>query len=153
MKQGYTQIKDQAPAPRRAGQISHKVNTNMTDRLLLILAALGLVPIALSYGVIPTKSVTYLLGFPVEGINQTHVFRAIMGLYLANAAFWLIAAAKPQLQRPALWVLFLFMAGLAAGRILSILLDGVPGAALLFYLLAELIFAALALRQLRGNEH
>ena len=123
----------------------------MTERSLLILAALGLVPIALSYGLMPTASVTYLLGFPVEGVNQTHVFRAIMGLYLANALFWLVASTKPKLQRSALWVLFLFMAGLAGGRALSILLDGLPGAILVFYLIAELVFAALSLMLLLKN--
>lgn len=122
----------------------------MSDRLVLILAALGLVPIALSYGVMPSASVTYLLGFPVEGVNQTHVFRAIMGLYLANALFWLAGASRPNLTIPALWVLFLFMAGLAAGRILSIVLDGMPNGVLLFYLVAELFFATLALRCLRA---
>lgn len=121
----------------------------MSDRLVLVLAALGLVPIALSYGLVPSASVSYLLGFPVDGTNQTHVFRAIMGLYLANAAFWLMAAIKPELRRPALWVLFLFMSGLAAGRVLSIFLDGMPGIVLVFYLLAELVFAGLALLLLR----
>ncbi|WP_282045828.1 DUF4345 domain-containing protein [Roseibium album] len=126
----------------------------MTERMLLILAALGLVPIALSYGLVPSASVTYLLGFPVESVNQTHVFRAIMGLYLANALFWLIASTKPALQRSALWVLFLFMAGLAAGRLLSILFDGLPGGVLVFYLVAELVFAALSLKLLlKNNEH
>ena len=124
----------------------------MTDRLLLLLAALGLVPIALSYGLVTSASVTYLLGFLVEGTNQTHVFRAIMGLYLANATFWLVAAGKPALQRPALWVLFLFMVGLAFGRVLSIILDGMPGPILLFYLVAELFFAALAFVSLRRND-
>ncbi|WP_171210368.1 MULTISPECIES: DUF4345 domain-containing protein [unclassified Ruegeria] len=124
----------------------------MTDRMLLLLAALGLVPIALSYGLVPSVTVTYLLGFPVEGTNQAHVFRAIMGLYLANAVFWLIAAGKPELQRPALWVLFLFMVGLAAGRALSIMLDGMPGFVLLFYLVAELVFGVLAFVSLRRND-
>ncbi len=124
----------------------------MADRTLLLLAALGLVPIALSYGLVPSASVTYLLSFPVEGTNQTHVFRAIMGLYLANAVFWLIAAGKPELQRPALWVLFLFMVGLAAGRALSIIVDGMPGFVLLFYLLAELVFGTLAFLSLRRKD-
>ena len=124
----------------------------MTDRMLLLLAALGLVPIALSYGLVPSASVTYLLGFPVEGTNQTHVFRAIMGLYLANAAFWLVAVGKPELRRPALWVLFLFMMGLAAGRVLSIIVDGMPGFVLLFYLVAELVFGVLAFVSLRRND-
>ncbi len=116
----------------------------MTARLLLLLAAFGLVPIALSYGVVPSASISYLLGFPVEGTSQTHVFRAIMGLYLANAAFWVIAANRPELQNAALWVLFLFMVGLAAGRILSILVDGMPNTVLVLYLLAELAFGAMA---------
>ena len=121
----------------------------MTDRLLLLLAAVGLVPIALSYGLFPGNSVTYLLGFPVETLNHVHVFRAIMGLYLANAVFWLAGYQRPNLRTPAMWSLFIFMAGLAAGRILSVIVDGIPNPVLIFYLIAELAFAALALRSLR----
>ena len=121
----------------------------MTDRILLLLAALGLVPIALSYGLLPGKSVTYLLGFPVETLNHVHVFRAIMGLYLANAILWLAGYQQPSLRKPALWSLFIFMAGLAAGRILSLIVDGTPSFVLVFYLVAELVFAALALKFLR----
>ena len=123
----------------------------MTDRTLLLLAALGLMPIALSYGLVPSVTVTYLLGFPVEGTNQTHVFRAIMGLYLANAAFWLLAVGKSELRVPALWVLFLFMLGLAAGRVLSIVIDGMPGIVLLLYLAAEVVFGVLAFILLRRD--
>lgn len=121
----------------------------MTDRIVLLLAAIGLVPVALSYGVVPSTTVTYLLGFPVEETNQTHVFRAIMGLYLANAAFWIAGAMRPALRAPALWTLLLFMAGLAAGRILSVVVDGMPNPVLIFYLVVELVFAALAVRCLR----
>ena len=121
----------------------------MTDRILLLLAALGLVPIALSYGLLPEKSVTYLLGFPVETLNHVHVFRAIMGLYLANAILWLAGYQQSSLRKPALWSLFIFMAGLAAGRILSLIVDGIPSFVLVFYLVAELVFAALALKFLR----
>lgn len=121
----------------------------MSDRLVLLLAAFGLVPIALSYGLVPSQSVQYLLGFPVDGVNNVHVFRAIMGLYLANAAFWLAGALQPPLRVPALWSLLIFMAGLAAGRILSLIVDGLPGPLLLIYLLLELAFAAGALAVLR----
>ena len=86
----------------------------MTERSLLILAALGLVPIALSYGLMPSASVTYLLGFPVEGVNQTHVFRAIMGLYLANALFWLVASTKPKCSSPRCGYFFCSWQGLLA---------------------------------------
>lgn len=83
----------------------------MSDRLLLLIASLGLFPIALSYGLVPSQTVTFLLGFTVEGTNHTHVFRAIMGLYLANILFWLTGFAIPSLRLPALWGLFIFMGG------------------------------------------
>jgi hypothetical protein len=121
----------------------------MSDRLILLLAAVGLVPIALSYGLVPSQSVTYLLGFPVEGTNQTHVFRAIMGLYLANVGFWLAGFAMSSLRIPALWSLFIFMGGLAAGRVVSLVIDGVPSFVLIFYLLAEVAFALLAVIAIR----
>ncbi|PYG32541.1 DUF4345 domain-containing protein [Pelagimonas varians] len=123
----------------------------MSDRLILILAAIGLVPIAFSYGIAPSKTVTYLLGFPVEGTNQTHVFRAIMGLYLANVLFWLSGAFIEAVRRPAVWSLFIFMWGLAAGRIISIVVDGMPNFVLIFYLCAEIAFGALALVAIRKN--
>lgn len=59
----------------------------MSDRVVLFLAAMGLVPIALSYGLVPSQPVNYLLGFQVDGTNHTHVFRVIVGLYLANVGF------------------------------------------------------------------
>ena len=123
----------------------------ISDRILLLSAAFGLVPIALSYGVVPGRSVSFLLGFPVEQTNLVHVFRAVMGLYLANAAFWVAGAMRPSLRVPALWSLFLFMAGLAAGRIVSIVLDGVPAPALIFYTVVELGFAVLAFMCLRRS--
>ena len=116
----------------------------MSDRLLLILASLGLVPIALSYGVVPTKSLPFLLDLPVEGQSQIHVFRAVMGLYLANVVFWLAGSATPSLTVPALWSLLIFMVGLASGRVVSLIFDGIPGPVLIFYFCAEVLFAVLA---------
>lgn len=123
----------------------------MSDRYILLLASIGLFPIALSYGLVPSKSVTYLLGFPVEGTNNIHVFRAVMGLYLANLCFWLAGFANVQFRLPALWTLLIFMGGLAAGRILSLIIDGVPSFVLIFYLLAELFFAVLAFVAIRKH--
>nr|WP_237215970.1 DUF4345 domain-containing protein [Ruegeria lacuscaerulensis] len=116
----------------------------MDARLDLLVTTTGHVPIALSYWLIFGSSIPVLLGLPVEGTDQTHVFRAIMGLYVANALFWSATVAKPDLQRTALWVLFLSISGLAAGCILSIFFDGVPKGILLFYLAAAITIAALA---------
>lgn len=109
-------------------------------KMLLFAAAAGLVPIALSYGASPHSSIPFLFGFPVDGMNAAHVFRAVMGLYLAQAAFWIAGAFKPSLTTAALWSLVVFMGGLAVGRLLSLVVDGVPGVILVIYLLLEIAF-------------
>jgi hypothetical protein len=111
-----------------------------TDSIFLIVTAVGLTPIALSYGLVPGATLTPLFGFPVEGPNLAHIFRAIMGLYLALVGFWISGALLPGLTIPALWSLVIFMLGLAAGRLLSLLLDGRPHWLLSVYLVLELGF-------------
>lgn len=123
----------------------------LSDRLLLILAAVGHVPIALSYGIAPSAILPGLIGVPVESAAQSQVFRAVMGLYLAMAAFWLAGALGSGLRRVALWSLFVFMAGLAAGRIVSLILDGWPGGVLFLYLGLEIAFGLLAAQASRRS--
>nr|WP_290544873.1 DUF4345 domain-containing protein [Aestuariivirga sp.] len=94
--------------------------------LFLLVTALGLTPIALSYGLSPGRSLGWLFGIDASAVNIRHVFRAVMGLYLALACFWAAGAFMPGLRIPALWSLVVFMVGLALGRILSILVDGWP---------------------------
>lgn len=105
---------------------------------LLILSGIGLVPIALGYGLNPTSSLPALFAVPVESVNAAHIFRAVMGLYLGLAGFWLIGAYKAHLRQAALLSLIVFMFGLAAGRLLSLVVDGVPHWLLLTYLILEL---------------
>ena len=108
--------------------------------IFLLSAAIGLVPIALSYGVDPGASLDRLFGVTIEGTNGTHLFRAIMGLYLALAAFWVVGALRQRLAIPALWSLVVFMLGLAAGRLLSLVVDGLPHPLLMVYLGLEALF-------------
>jgi hypothetical protein len=68
-----------------------------------------------------------------------------MGLYLALSLFWVLGAFKVHLRQAALYSLIVFMLGLAAGRILSLLVDGMPYWLLLVYLLLELGFGALGI--------
>lgn len=114
------------------------------QRGLLLAMAVGLTPIALSYGTAPQASLPLLYGIDASGVPTRHVFRAIMGLYLAMICFWLAGAMRPSLRVPSLWSLFVFTLGLALGRGLSLLLDGWPGPLLFFYLLAEVALAASA---------
>ena len=120
-------------------------------KLFLIVAAVGLTPIALSYGVSPASSLQYLFGISVESTELTHIFRAIMGLYLALIGFWIAGTLFDQLTVPALWSLVVFMFGLAAGRLLSLLLDGFPSWLLFVYLILELAFGVIGFRLLRSN--
>ena len=120
------------------------------DRIFLIVAAVGLLPIALSYGANPASVLSYLYGFSVENLNLVHIFRAVMGLYLALIVFWLAGAMVSELRVPALWSLVVFMLGLAAGRIFSLTMDGVPPWLLVVFLLLELAFGVVGLMILRS---
>jgi hypothetical protein len=75
----------------------------------------------------------------VEGTDEIHIFRALMGLYLGMVAFCIIAAFTPAWQHVAvIWAVF-FAYSLAIGRILSLIVDGIPSPMLLFYLAVELV--------------
>ena len=115
------------------------------ESIFLILAAVGLVPVAFSYGVMPQESMAYLFGVDASSVNSSHIFRAVMGLYLAMVIFWIAGARLPSLTLPALWSLAVFMLGLAAGRAMSIVIDGMPHPLLLVYLLLELVIGLIAL--------
>ena len=67
----------------------------------LIIAAMGLTPIALAYGAMPSVSVPMLYGVEVNDVNSTHIFRAVMGLYLAMVVFWVMGAKSDALRLPA----------------------------------------------------
>ncbi len=111
----------------------------------LVLTAVGLIPIALSYGAAPKSSLNYLFGITIDGTNDTHIFRAIMGLYFALSAFWLAGAYREKLTLPALYCLTVFMFGLAAGRAFSVAFDGMPHWLLFVYLILEVLFGAVGL--------
>jgi Domain of unknown function (DUF4345) len=117
--------------------------------IFLVITAVGLTPIALSYGVAPGRSLPWLFGIDAGGVSTRHIFRAVMGLYLALICFWLAGALRPGLRIPALWSLFVFMIGLASGRIISLMLDGWPDPLLLVYLMLEVSFGLLGWWMLR----
>ncbi len=112
------------------------------ESVFLFVASAGLMPIALSYGFSPQSSMPYLFDIDASSINSAHIFRAVMGLYLAMIVFWIAGARKETLTLPALWSLSIFMVGLAAGRALGLVIDGMPHPLLVTYLLLELGFAA-----------
>src|SRR6476660_4726924 len=114
-------------------------------KLFLLVAGVFLFPVALSYGVDPAVTIPKFMNFTVEGTDQTHIFRALMGLYLGMVTFCIIAAFTPEWRHVAvIWAVF-FAYSLAAGRILSLIVDGMPSPILLFYLVVELTVGTVGL--------
>ena len=117
----------------------------LATRVFLVFCAVGLVPIALGYGAKPSESLDALFGIAVDTINLTHIMRAIMGLYLAMAVLWIVGAFNQQLTSPALMSCAVFMLGLAAGRILSFIVDGMPHWLLIIYAALEVVLGLVAI--------
>ncbi|MCL1127286.1 DUF4345 domain-containing protein [Shewanella surugensis] len=118
-------------------------------KIFLIIAVIGLFPIALSYGVLPETSIPWLYGFSVDTINSINIFRAIMGVYLAVIIFCILGASNKGLTSPALYSLIVFMWGLAVGRATSLIIDGVAHWLLITYMGVEIIFALVGMMVLR----
>lgn len=110
----------------------------------LLLSAATIVLVGALYGARPDWFATHVLGVAEPGVSTRHLLRALMCLYLAFAAFWIYAAFDARHRSTALLTVVFFPAGLVAGRILSVLVDGQPSSLLTFYLLAELIQAPIA---------
>ena len=85
-------------------------------KLFLLVAGVFLIPVALSYGVDPAATLPMTMNVTVEGTDQTHILRALMGLYLGMVTFCIIAAFTPKWRRVAvIWAVF-FAYSLALGR-------------------------------------
>jgi len=121
-------------------------------KVFLLITAIGLFPIALSYGLVPQKSLKYLYDISISDTNTVHIFRAIMCLYFALMSFWILGAFKDQFRQAALYSLIVFMLGLAAGRILSIIIDGMPHWILMAYLILELSFGTIGILLVKKSD-
>ena len=121
-------------------------------QIILLIAAIGLLPIAFSYGLMPQVSLNYLFGISVSEINEIHIFRAVMGLYVAFSLFWFAGALKIHIRQAALYSLVVFMLGLAAGRSLSMVIDGVPHWLLVVYLALEFGIGILGILMLKKSD-
>jgi hypothetical protein len=110
------------------------------ESFFLVFVAIGVFCVSLGYGFLPNLTMPFLYDIEVTHINLLNILRAISGLYIALVIFWIVGAYNSNLQLPALWSLTIFMTGIAAGRIASILIDGLPSPIFIFYLFLEVIF-------------
>lgn len=117
----------------------NEARPSMKTRAFLLFCAVGLVPIAMGYGAKPSTSLNALFDITVDTTNLTHIMRAVMGLYFGMVVIWVWGAFKRQMTVPALVSCAVFMLGLAAGRILSFILDGMPHWLLVVYAILEIV--------------
>ncbi len=119
-------------------------------RFYLLFSAAGLFVIALSYGIAPAEILPVALNVTVEGTDLTHIFRAIMGLYLGMIVLWVLGAFWANLTWVAVIAEVAFMFGLALGRVISIVIDGMPSMLLVVYAVLEIamgLWGVLALKK------
>lgn len=121
--------------------------------LHLLLSAIFIIPIAFVYGLYPRKILPQLFDFTISGTDLSNIFRAIMGLYLAMGIFWIIGTVKPGLWHAATIANIVFMSGLAAGRMVSLILDGAPSFYFSTGFVVEVLLAAWGIMNLRNAEH
>jgi energy-converting hydrogenase Eha subunit G len=114
------------------------------ESLFLILVAIGLIPLGITYGAHPSLNllpISFLDEVEINSIDHANIFSGIMGLYVTMAIFWILGAFNKSLTIPALWSLVIFMTGIGVGRAISMITDGVPSNPYLLFLLLEVIFA------------
>ena len=129
----------------------NEASSSIKSRTFLLFCAAGLVPIALGYGAQPATSLEALFGIKVDTTNLTHIMRAVMGLYFGMVVIWVWGAFNARLTAPALVSCAVFMLGLAAGRVLSFVIDGMPHWLLVVYAVLEIVLGSIAIALLRGN--
>ncbi len=89
----------------------------------LLVSGLSVISIGLLYGIAPKAILEGIVGLSIQS-NETHIFRAIMGLYCGIGGLLLTGAFYKEYIRPALLLETVFLGGLAAGRLLSFAVDG-----------------------------
>lgn len=83
-------------------------------KAFLIFSFVAVSIFGLMYGISPKWYAATFLNIPDLNLNVAHILRAIAGLYLALAAFWLYAAFHDKYRDAAILTAILFAGGLAA---------------------------------------
>ena len=107
-------------------------------KYFLIFAFVVVSIIALLYGISPQWFARTFLDINELNISSAHILRALMCLYLSLGVFWLYSAFNNRLRNAAVLTTLVFAGGLVIGRLISLVLDGVPKPLLILYIVLEL---------------
>ena len=111
-----------------------KTKTDFINKIHLIISISIVVPTAIIYGFKPELSFDMFL----ETIDEHNFYKAVMGLYLGFSALWFFGLFKASYLKIAIVTNIIFMLGLGFGRVVSILVDGIPTFGYVFVVIAEL---------------
>jgi hypothetical protein len=89
----------------------------------LLASGISVIAIGLLYGIDPKAVLGDIVGLSVQD-NELHIFRAIMGLYCGLGSLLIAGALNKEHIRSALLLETIFLGSLAAGRLVSFLVDG-----------------------------
>jgi Domain of unknown function (DUF4345) len=119
---------------------------NFRNKLHLIISIPIVVSAAFVYGFLPNL----VLDVDTNTIDEHNILKAIMGLYLALASLWIVGIFNQNFWKTATICNMIFMFGLAFGRIISIILDGIPSTIFIFGTVGELVLGFYSLHQLKS---
>ena len=112
-----------------------KTKKEIITKIHLIISVLVVSSASIVYGFYP-NSLVELFPTTIDALNFN---KAIMGLYLGFSMLWVLGIFKVSYLKAALISNFVFMLGLAFGRLVSISVDGIPSSAYVFGTFGELI--------------
>lgn len=111
----------------------------------LIISVFVVIPVALIYGFQPDL----LFDIHSKTTDENNLLKAIMGLYLSFSMLWILGIVKPIFWKSATISNMLFMFGLAFGRTLSIIFDGIPSTLFILGTVGEFVLGIYAFLQFK----
>ncbi|TXE19151.1 DUF4345 domain-containing protein [Psychroserpens burtonensis] len=128
-----------------------KRKQDIINKIHLIISVCIVIPMAFVYGFKPDLSFDMFL----ETVDEHNFYKAVMGLYLGFSTLWIMGVLKSNYLKTALITNIIFMLGLGCGRVLSILIDGIPTFGYVFGTIAELFlgfYGLWVLKQFNKNQ-
>ncbi|WP_025664783.1 DUF4345 domain-containing protein [Aquimarina megaterium] len=123
-----------------------KINWILKNLHLLVSISIVL-PTGIIYG--SPSILSKQLDIQVNTIDLSNMLKAIMCLYIGVAIVWILGVCKKKYWKRATELNMLFMLTLAAGRALSMVIDGLPTGGYIFGITAEFLIGLFSIYQLK----
>ncbi len=125
-----------------------KKEIGIRKNLHLIISIFIVIPVALVYGFQPDL----LFDVTIKSIDEANIFKAIMGLYLTFSILWILGVFNSNYWYAATIANIIFMLGLALGRVISSIIDGLPTLIFSVGTIGELVLAIFGIYQLISHQ-